>query len=155
MLQKKFCFLMPCQVTLFFFISVVFLMFQNKDKNNNNFIYDALTPKYFKKRLFWLCFKNHYTIGKEQMFSFAFYTWGNRDANRLRDLPQRTQKLTFTLFEYDDLILKLKWRRGKGFWLREYRKCDKLGVRGDRVNPQVYSRITFRVINKWIIIINN
>ena len=41
-MQKKFFFLTPCQVTVFFFISVVFLMFQNKDKNNNNFIYDAL-----------------------------------------------------------------------------------------------------------------
>ena len=86
------------------------------------------------KNDFWLCFKNHYGIGKQKMFPFAFYTWGNKDANRLRDLPQKTQKLTFTLFEYDDLILKLKWRRGKGFWLREYRKCDQLGVRGDRVN---------------------
>ena len=43
---------MHCQATIFFFISVVFLMFQNKDKNNNNFIYDALTPGILKKDSF-------------------------------------------------------------------------------------------------------
>ena len=48
MLQKIFFFLTPCQVIVFF-IFVVFLMLQNKDKNNDNFIYDALTPKCSKK----------------------------------------------------------------------------------------------------------
>ena len=102
MLQKIFFFLTPCQVIVFF-IFVVFLMLQNKDKNNDNFIYDALTPKCSKKWLlvmFQKCFKNHYGIGKEQMFPLMQTGSGT--------YPQRTQK-------YDDLFLKLKWRRGKCF----------------------------------------